>query len=293
MHTIGIDDNGRVYQRQVRGPNWETLASAPLIIPATLVEQPDNDLAPKMTPGDIPGIIFREYAYDPLSRVRQGWFYWLQEQGQPFEINTDSISGPPGIRAYIYQSTSNNHGPSPREWIKVHPSALVLLGRNEKAFSIWSVVNMEANFTGDLLITMHARRTFGILPQTRTDLILGCGQYGEEVLRRLDILADETHRAGPFSVVNAAREAAAAIFIAYLDRPGEDLGALVKDERLKQVAGVKSMGELLARYHARDKPAERTKRKMPVIVDRDAELAVLCVGTILRDIGWAEWSPIL
>jgi len=45
-----------------------------------------------------------------------------------------------------------------------------------------------------------------------------------------------------------------------------------------------------ARLHARAKPVERAKRPMRPVREQDAELAIQCVGTILCELGWAEWA---
>jgi hypothetical protein len=47
--------------------------------------------------------------------------------------------------------------------------------------------------------------------------------------------------------------------------------------------------KIIARLHARAKPAEEARRPMRPVREQDAELATQCVGTILCELGWAEW----
>ena len=168
--------------------------------------------------------------------------------------------------------------------------ALVLLGRDAQAFSIWTLIHLEASVSGEDLVTLRSRPTVGILPQTYDEEIRKTS-HGDQVLQKLDALAKDVHHAGPSSVVDRAREAATAILIAYLDTPGKDLGDLCNHQILKdeKKAIVTAAASIVARLHGRDKSAEKSRRSLPDIVDQDAELAVLCVGTILRDLGWAEW----
>jgi hypothetical protein len=69
----------------------------------------------------------------------------------------------------------------------------------------------------------------------------------------------------------------------------KDLSELAKrlgDDRkiITNAAGI------IARLHARAKPVERAKRPMRKIREQDAQFATQCLGTILCELGWADWA---
>jgi len=162
----------------------------------------------------------------------------------------------------------------------------------------WAVVNVETIHTGEELVTLKARQSIGVLPRLRLDQVPESAR--SNIIEKLEALENDFQRAGVESVVDRSREAASAILSAYLQKGGDegakgkDLGPLVK--RLSDSSSpngnrvLACAAEIPQRLHSRAKHAEQEKRgTIHPIREQDAELAVLCVGTMLRDMGWADW----
>lgn len=253
MHRIAINHEGRVFSEPFGSPLWQPLVPTPLIFAATVVRNPSGRLVPGKGPGGTLPFIFREHSYDPVSRVRRGNFYWRDETPSS---NISVTGGGSSMWVTHYSSRPGSNVPE-----------CCLL---------------------PTMVSLRGRSTFGVLPRTY-DAQIREKPRGDEVLRRLDSLAEDIHRASPISVIDRAREVATAILASDCDKSGADLSKLLDQYQAKDKVILKSAGQILARLHARDKTAERGMREMPLIAEQDAELAVLCVGTLLRELGWAEW----
>ena len=48
-------------------------------------------------------------------------------------------------------------------------------------------------------------------------------------------------------------------------------------------------GDIIAILRPRAKPLEQAMRPLRLIREQDAELAVQLIGTMLCDLGWAQW----
>ena len=109
----------------------------------------------------------------------------------------------------------------------------------------------------------------------------------------MDAFVDEVHRAAPISVIDRARDAASQILLAHYQSdngPPKDLMDLAKQlEGHKKIIAA-GAAKIIARLHSRGKPTEREKRReMRAIREEDAQLAIQCVGTLLCELGWADW----
>lgn len=291
MTFLGIDpSNGLVYEKAtfVGHGVWPT----PFLMPAKIIGSLSKEIT-ATTLEDTDGLLlFREDAFDPVSRIRRGRFYKANSNGQPeswqvtIHSATNERTGPVPIRGYsaysIEKETSlfKNRSEQP----------LIILGRQE-SFSIWTMTNIEKTVYGQDLVTLRMRRTFGALPKINEVAI---PSYGKEVvIEKINKLAEEIHRGGPESVIDRAREAVTAILSVFLNDSGKDLGDLNKklknlpEEKQKHV--VQHAANIIGLFHARGKTAEQQKRDFRSITEQDAELAVKCVGTILCDLAWAEW----
>lgn len=93
-------------------------------------------------------------------------------------------------------------------------------------------------------------------------------------------------------MIDRARDVATYALLAFLNIPKEkamDLGDLVKILKTKEFAIVESTANIIARLHARAKPSEQEKRSLLPIREQDVDLTVQCIGTLLCEIGYAEW----
>jgi len=252
--------------------------------------------------------VFREDAFDPVSRVRRGRFY-IQHGGQPNGVDWHVIIAHP-IMAHPSE-IDENHPYLARKSVYTYQSymlttelkkaeneqLLVVLGHGD-ALTPWTVVNIETIHTGEELVTLKARQSLGVLPEMNWDKVpkVSCAKVREELNR----LEGEYRKAGPESVIDRAREAATAILSAWLQANGnskangKDLGDLVKMftecQGTRQGRIIACAAEIPQRLHSRGKHAEKEKRdSLRPIREQDAELAVQCIGTILCDLGWAKW----
>lgn len=70
---------------------------------------------------------------------------------------------------------------------------------------------------------------------------------------------------------------------------GTDLMRAIDKSRSEQRDEVRHWaGRIIARLHSRAKPNEQEKRGTPAVTEDDAQLALSCVGLVLREQGWAR-----
>ncbi len=153
---------------------------------------------------------------------------------------------------------------------------------------------METNTSGEELVVLKGRHSFGALPEIDKELIPI--ERRERVLEFLNKLQEDIFRASPASVIDRARDAAASILRAYLGDDSNlkvdvDLDSLIKKVRsLGNLANIGNAGDIVRILHSRAKPSIQEKiPNIRQVHEQDAELAVQCVGMILCDLGWAEW----
>lgn len=296
MLNIGIDTSqGLIYEGS--GRYGRAVWPSPIITPAKIIFETEGPLIAERSSDDITSACrFREDYYDPVSRIRRGRFYFA-EGHQPAEWFVQPHPAVPleraertgdGIRKYLQTFAGN---PIWHKYIKGKPEQpLVLLGLDDR-FTIWKIIDIEAISMGEDLVTLKARGSLGILPVIDRTKVRESSQA--QVFESLDAFADEAHRSGPVSVIDRARDAASQILLAYFDAEGrsaKDLGDMARRLEDKEKAIASWAAKIIACLHARAKPVERTKRSMPPIREQDAELAIQCVGTILCELGWAEWA---
>ncbi|WP_155901513.1 HEPN domain-containing protein [Mariprofundus ferrooxydans] len=282
---------------------------APVLVPAAINLASEPTLSPaKMDSWSGAQLVFREDSFDPVSRVRRGRFY-KQHGGQPNRNDWYVIIAPP---VSAFSSEIDNRTPGlVKKSVFTYQSykltaqlnglggdqALIVLGQDE-ASTVWAIINVETIHSGEELVTLKARQSLGALPAVNWEKV---PELSKSIVReKLDSLEHDFRKAGVESVVDRAREAATAILSAFLqaqgvvEAKGMDLGGLVnlliERHGKHQNRIIACASEVPARLHSRAKHAEQEKREnLPPIREQDAELAVLCVGTVLRDIGWAEW----
>ncbi len=297
MLNIGIDTNqGLVYEGS--GNYGRAVWPAPNITPARFVYELEGSLSGEQNSDTRTAAIrFREDFYDPTTRIRRGRFYtaggsqpvqWFVQPhpAMPFEMATKNQKE--------LTKTLETYFGNP-VWYKYfqgkqqHP--IVLLGIEDR-FTVWTLVNVEAISTGEDLVTLKARESLGILPRLDFERVQSSSR--KSLSDSLDAFVDEARRSAPVSVIDRARDAASQALISYFDTSGseaKDLGRLtarLEKEEKRVIAA--SACKIIARLHARAKPVEQAKRDLRPIREQDAELAIQCVGTLLCELGWAEWA---
>jgi hypothetical protein len=296
---IGIDkEMNLVYEGSAS--LGHALWPAPFLIPATIVPSSEHVLTPPRFENlfSVP-LIFREDAFDPVSRIRRGRFYGKSES-QPMEWQvyphpamateigkSNSVTGT--LRKSLFTFSSYPLTNAFREL--GNQQLLVVLG-SDVGFTIWSGIGIEKTVTGDELVSLKARQGIGALPKLKRGAIPEAGQ--EKVVVAIEKLTEDIYRAGPESVIDRAREAVTAILGAYLQdhgtaTPGRDLHELIKKLGNDTKIVAASAANIVRLFHGRGKIAVQEKLQVRPLREQDAELAVQCVGTILCELGWADW----
>jgi len=274
----------------------------PVMTSAQFMDSSTNEL-PSFNTGRQTAYYFREDLFDTVSRIRRGRFYKFAgtkgNQWHVFPVQNVSIPrtnvDKNGMLSVPSLADYNSCKLSSELSILGLANAVVVLGK-ENASTIWSIIHVEASFSGEELVTLKARQSLGALPVVNwTKVPEGSIAMVRE---KLAVLEDEYHRAGAESVVDRAREAATAILSGHLQQEypeakGSDLGVLVKllvkknGENGQRI--VACAAEIPQRLHSRGKTSEQEKRDVRPLREQDAELAVQCIGVMLCDLGWAEW----
>lgn len=295
MLNIGIDrDQGVVYEG--KGHYGRAVWPFPFITPARILFASEEPLiAEKSSDSITTACRFREDFFDPISRIRRGRFYFAQGT-QPSEWLVQRhpalpVEGATTESRDLRKLLESFYGESVwHKFLEKKPEQpLVLLGRDER-FTIWTIINIEVISTGDELVTLKARSGLGILPVIEADMIPQA--FRSRVSQSLNAFADEVYRAAPISVIDRARDAASQVLLAHFEATGkkaEELGALANRLEQEKKVIAASAAKIIARLHARAKPVERERREMRAIREEDAQLATQCVGTLLCELGWADW----
>lgn len=296
---LGIDKNsnlvyeGSGYWGHAVWPTPITLPLAFTTTAATDITAADGSLNPST-------YIFREDAFDPVSRVKYGRLYQAGHS-QPVQWHVGVHPARPdeerqASRGILTKSLYTFHSARINNALSVlgHGQPLVVLGTKD-SYTLWTILSREKTASGDELITLKSRQTFGALPVVNYAVVPldGHGVFANA----LRVFEDDIHRAAPESVIDRAREAATVILSLYTKDAGmspgqQELGALIKalDNESPKKMNVINAARIVQIFHSRGKHAEKEKRGVRPIVEQDAELAVQCIGTILCDLGWAKWG---
>ena len=318
MITIGIEENsGHVFQRSLQiawYPIWPTpiLTQAEFVAPGDTVEMPTHSL------GNLARYWFREFTYDPASRIRRGVFYRPMPEAQPQTVETlpHPTSGEmmselsPAIRRSFPRRLFTYHPLAVPVCDRPYSACQVLLGAPE---SRWRILSIEKISGGELLHTLKARSSLGTLPELDLDKVPAVAR--DKAAQVYQELIDAAYLAGPRSVVDRARDAAQWLLAAwYADRTGDStfynldlqqlVDAIIKHAQAQKpkeklipaamklvlrpdlIETVVAAGQIPARLHAR-KPHEEHTRDLRPVLEEDAECAIACIGLLLREFEWA------
>ncbi len=299
--ALGIREDNRLVYEGYSGYGYG-LWPSPILSPATFISffEKNYDLPIRSDRFSIK-YLFREEGFDPVSRTRRGRFYkrdgqqpnqWFV-QPHPILIQERRYDGLNELKKMLYTySTFQFFSVVKRSEIK---EKLVFLGHDD-AHSICSIINVETIATNEDLVTLKSRPTFGIIPNLNEGDIPD--KRRTAVTNSLILFSNEVHKASPISIIDRARDAAAAMLGAYVEKENIgrfdlDLNDLIKKVRNsgkdKRKLIAENAADIVRIFHARAKPSEMERRNLRPITEQDAELAINCVGTILCELGWAQW----
>lgn len=226
-------------------------------------------------------LLFREDSFDPITRIRRGRFYQLSKsnpfQNPEFIFNFLSVMNKRTLYTYdsFYQISRKN---------------LIAIG---SADSVWRIVSVDRISTGEFLVTLKSRNTFGVIPEIDEEKIPE--KYRKEIMPELDRFIDVANRETPASIVDAARNTAIILIrnFTYISNNEPeiftmDLGKLIKTlkDTKKELSSLAA--EIINRLHPRNKPNERKRLKLRPVTEEDSELAVCLIGTLIQEFGWAK-----
>lgn len=293
MIVIGIEkQHGLVYEGD--GNYGRGIWPTPMITPAKFVSPSEKELKAHSA-SDSFGYRFREDSFDPIARIRRGRFYlpnqsliqrWIcyhYPDFQPEAFDPRTRAHPKELETFYAAQIWHQQIQGKKE----HP--IVLLGVEDR-FTSWTIIGIEATITGEDLVTLKAKSSFGLLPTIDNEKIPT--SFRAKLNESLDVFADEIHRSAPNSVIDRARDVATHALLSFYNLEKEkatDLGELIKRLESNNLVVAANAASIIARLHARAKPSEQEKRELRPIREKDAELSVQCVGTLLCEIGYADW----
>lgn len=302
---IGIDSNTWLVYEGVSNYGhgvWPT----PVVSIATLIaSEADWETLPSSPHLDNAKLIFREDSFDPVTRVRRGRLYeWgdgvLQQTwhfsphpAEPVDRNSMTMDGRLNRMLWTYRPA--------RSFSSRFPSVLraqLVLG-TKSAPTVWQFVSVETVASGEELITLGARSSFGALPELVEDHIPEGAKT--EVLATLAHVADAASRSSPVSLIDLCRAAATVVLAYWLESSEDcpdnvhhlDLGELLKAFEKRQgnansPSAAGSAVRLLQRFHSRGKPNEQKRYNTRPPTEEDAQLVLGALGFLLREVGWAR-----
>jgi len=303
---IGIDSNTWLVYEGVSNYGhgvWPT----PIISVATLITcEADWGTLPPSCHLDKAKMIFREDSFDPVTRVRRGRLYEWREgvlqqtwhfpphPAEPVDRNSMTMDGRLNRTLCTYQPAQVFASSRPN----LHHAQLVL--GTKSAPTVWRIVSVETVASGEELITLHARSSFGALPELIEEHIPDGAR--NEVLTSLEHVANAAFRSGAVSLIDLCRAAATVILAHWLESTGEppdkvhylDLGILLKAFEKQQgnsdnsPSAAGSAIRLLQRFHSRGKPNEQKRYGTRTPTEEDAQLVLSALGFLLREVGWAR-----
>ena len=164
---IAIDENKTVIY-EGSGFYGYALSPNPLITQSLIIPQSESPaIAFSAIDSSYPNYIFREDHYDPVTRIRRGRFYKFTGTNQWHVIAHPANLGKYSERqseTYTRQCESYTSTSLWAQFLKVgQPKPIVALG-NKDRFTIWRIISIEVNISGEEMVILRERSSFGALP---------------------------------------------------------------------------------------------------------------------------------
>lgn len=303
---IGIDRNTwLVYEgSSLYGHGvWPT----PVVTRATIVESPEDwDKLPTSTHIDGAKHVFREDTFDPVTGLRRGRLYQMQDgQAQPDrwivhqhpvvteDVGQRDLQGRFRKELLTYYDL---HGFGSK-LVAAHAELVIALGAAD-SLTLWTVVSVEKVVSGQDLLTLKARSSLGVLPELNFSKMPAGSR--ETVTAALTKLRMSAHREQASSVVEQCRPAAQVILShwfssvtgdpAKIDDLAELMNKIEKHQEGKARKILLNTGRTLALFHNRNKPNMREKlgELARQILESDAAFALQAVALLVHEVGWSK-----
>lgn len=268
-----------------------------VLVATTFPDEINTHLVPDTEDLALAGYVFREDAFDPVTRLRRGRIYERARSGQPhpWTVSPPTAAAvqpmPFGPPIYRRMNLHGFHTWPARSRLRTGSRPSIIALGIRAAYTLWRVVEIERIATGEDLVTLRSRSSLGLLPELDESKVPADGL--PKVRETLETLVRSAYTSSPTSVIDRARDAAQwciAVWFAEVKGEGrlrsEDLGQLAKllpDDR----SVLRALAHTIARLHARGKPGEQERRSLVAPMEADAEYSLAAMGMVLREIGWA------
>lgn len=297
---IGFESNSGHWYEGANIPRF-VITPRPLISQAKRIDSPaDWNSLPRgldQTPFEW---VFREDAFDPVTRIRRGRLYepYQPQPRRDWPVNAHQDDFEDKIKAANNRLSKTLFTYLPcQSFLAIGQTtlgAILVLGQ-DSSVSAWRVVQVEKVLGNDVMVTLKALTAFGIIPMLDETQLMDVDRQSVE--RALERVIDSAFREAPISIVDHCRNAATVILSRWLVTEGaaeamlaKDLGdvsKVVEHEPYKKIAA-RNAAELIRLLHPRGKANEQETKGLRIPVEEDAELAIHALGFILREIGWAK-----
>lgn len=244
--------------------------------------------------------VFREDAFDPVTRIRRGRLYepLLPQPKREWSVNPHPDDLEDRLKAANNRLSKTLFTYLPCQSFLAHGQkafgATLVLGQ-DSSVSMWRVIQIEKVLGNDVMVTLKALSAFGVIPMLDEAQLRDVDR--QPVERALERVVDSAFRETPISVVDHCRNAATVILSRWLVTEGATADLLAKDlgdvskaierEPYKKAAA-RNAAEVIRLLHPRGKANEQETKGLRIPVEEDAELAIHALGFILREIGWAK-----
>lgn len=233
-------------------------------------------------------VIFVSEDYDPLRKIKRGQFYKAHNQ-QPARLYKSGINSTQILSSRKFE---NYHDVDARKFFSYELSRdfdvkdTSVYFKNDRILTKWRIISVEPTVGGEEFYTLLETIGIGVFPSLNEPKIPQ--SFFPEIKREYDSLLNEAFSM-PETVIDHCRDLATSILSAMLGlgkESREDLGGLIKkvDPNLMLI---RSAATIIARFHPRRKPNEQESKSLASLSQREAELSVLSVLQILKELEWS------
>ncbi|CAI3966807.1 hypothetical protein [Alteromonas macleodii] len=293
MRELGIcKKTGRVYEGS--SGSGIPVEGRSNLFPITFHEL--NIDAPTHSVDGFPPLLFREDSFDSITKIRRGRVVKLSTETQPKvwrvhdQIRKDLklVSWASGAaqetELFTYQRSPLNE----LKGLSKFPN--VIIGEAPH-HSIWSLLSIEKQYDGALLLTLKAVRSLGVVPDVNFNKYSAPAR--KELKRALEQVEVSANKLSPKDTVDRCRDALSIVFGDLANNLTVDLGQgiskylernKVKDSKRDGQDLISKNADIVRVLHARGKPNESHKHSTRPIDEEDANLALNCLWFVLTEL---------
>lgn len=285
MFHLGIgESDAQVYIGGKNGPRHR-LQPYPMLLP--LYFEPLDWIKDYPDFSDFSGRVFLEDSFDPVTRVRRGRVYAGGHSTTSYVSPPNSFIGDSGVQMRMHE-----YQREPLHKFKgLHGAKLPLVYLGSEDFrSTWKIIEIEQDATEAYVLVLKSYRSLGEIPEINWKAVPD--QIRRQFEERLEHVEVSINRETPNSVIDRCRDAIGLIIGTLVQSPTKDLNDAIEHYSKSSVGKHKKLVQHAAHtiriLHSRGKPNVEHKFRTPPLLEEDAQLAVRCFGTILKEVDWAN-----